>query len=105
MIHPFLQEKLPELNKLFSKNHVISAYAFGSVCSNKFNDQSDVDLLINLDENLEPLVRGELMLHVWDALEEILNRRVDILSEKSLKNPYFIEEVNEKKVLLCGEGS
>jgi predicted nucleotidyltransferase len=105
MIHPFLQEKLPAINKLFSENHVKNAYAFGSVCTNKFNEHSDVDLLINMDEDLEPLVRGELMLNVWDALEEILSRRVDLLSEKSLTNPYFIEELNEKKVLVYGKRS
>jgi predicted nucleotidyltransferase len=103
MIHPFLQEKLPAINKLFRENHVKNAYAFGSVCTDKFNDDSDVDLLINMEADLEPLVRGELMLNVWDALEEILNRRVDLLSEKSLRNPYFIEELNEKKVLVYGE--
>ena len=84
MIHPFLQEKLPAISKLFKENHVKNAYAFGSVCTDRFNDKSDVDLLINMDEELEPEVRGELMLNVWDALEEILNRRVDLLSKLTL---------------------
>jgi predicted nucleotidyltransferase len=105
MIHPFLQEKLPAINKLFQENHVKNAYAFGSVCTDRFNDKSDVDLLINMDEDLEPEVRGELILNVWDSLEAILKRRVDLLTEKSLKNPYFIEELNEKKVLVYGKGS
>lgn len=105
MIHPFLQEKLPAVSKLFSENHVKNAYAFGSICTNSFNENSDVDLLINMDEKLEPEVRGELLLNLWDKLEELFNRKVDLLTEKSLKNPYFIEELNEKKVLVYGTGN
>jgi len=79
---------------------VTSAFAFGSVCTDKFNEQSDIDMLVNLDDNLEPLERGELFWQLWDDLEKTLNRKVDLLSEKSLTNPYFIEELNEKKVSL-----
>jgi len=105
MLHPFLNEKLPEITKMFKEHHVKSAYAFGSVVTDKFNDDSDVDFIINMDESLEPANRGELMWNVWDKLEEILKRKVDLVSENSLQNPYFIEELNEKKVFLYGQAS
>jgi len=103
MLHPFLHDKLPEIKNILMHHHVTSAYAFGSVCTDSFNENSDVDLLVNLDDELDPVVRGGLLWNVWDALEKILNRKVDLLTERSLTNPYFIEELNEKKILLYGK--
>lgn len=106
MLHPFLQEKLPEITKMFREYHVKSAYAFGSVVTDKFNEESDVDVIINMDESIEPPEkRGELMWNLWDKLEELFNRKVDMVSEKSLRNSYFIQELNETKVLLYGQAS
>ena len=103
MLHPFLNEKLPEITKMFKEHHVKSAYAFGSVVTDKFNEDSDVDFIINMDESLEPADRGELMWNLWDKLEELFKRKVDMVSEYSLTNPYFIEELDEKKQLLYGK--
>ena len=91
--------------QLFKEHHVKSAYAFGSVITDKFNESSDVDFIVNMDEAIEPAERGEMLWNVWDKLEELLNRKVDLVSETSLKNPYFIAELNEKKVFLYGQAS
>ena len=48
MLHPFLNEKLPEITRMFKEHHVKSAYAFGSVVTDKFNEKSDVDFIINI---------------------------------------------------------
>ncbi|NNM95073.1 MAG: nucleotidyltransferase domain-containing protein [Bacteroidia bacterium] len=103
MLHSFLNEKLPEIKKMFKEHHVKSAYAFGSVVTDKFNENSDVDFIINMDESLEPADRGEMMWDLWDKLEDLFKRKVDMVSENSLTNPYFIEELNEKKQLLYGK--
>ena len=36
------------------------------------------------------------------SLEEILKREIDLLEEKSIKNPYFLEVVNHQKQLIYG---
>ena len=100
MLHPFLQERLPEIKKLMVQYHVTTAYAFGSVCTDKFNEQSDVDFLISFDENLEPLERGELWWELYYSLKKTLNRKIDIVTIKSLQNPYFIEELNNTKEII-----
>jgi hypothetical protein len=105
MLHPFLQQKLPQLLPLFKQHQVSRAYAFGSVCTDKFNDSSDVDLLIGFDGKFDPADKGEIIWNMWDELEKVLNRKVDLVTENSLSNPYFIQELNEKKVLLYGQGS
>jgi predicted nucleotidyltransferase len=100
MLHPIFKAKLPLLSELFKENKIKSAYAFGSIVSDNFNDNSDIDLLINFEDNIEPLEQGEKWWAMHDTLRDIFNRKIDLLVEGSLKNPYFIEEINEKKQLI-----
>jgi len=37
-----------------------------------------------------------------DKLRDYFNREIDLITEKSLKNPYFIKEINETKKLIYG---
>jgi predicted nucleotidyltransferase len=100
MLHPIFKIQLPLVAKLFKDHKIKSAYAFGSVVSNEFNDKSDIDLLINFQDDLEPLERGEIWWNLHDSLRNVFNREIDLVIESSLKNPYFIEELNEKKQLI-----
>lgn len=100
MLHPVFREQLPLIINLFKEKKIKSAYVFGSVVSEKFNDESDIDLLISFKDDLDPLEKGEICWILHDVLRDIFNRDIDILIEGSLKNPYFIEEVNEKKELI-----
>ena len=59
MIHPFLKEKLPVINDMLRRHKVERAYAFGSVCTGEFNENSDVDFLISFTDNLDPVDQGE----------------------------------------------
>jgi predicted nucleotidyltransferase len=66
---------------------------FGSANTNKFNNASDVDLLVSF----EPMDFGHYTdnyFQVAELLEEIFCRPVDLITDKSLKNPYFIQSVN-----------
>jgi predicted nucleotidyltransferase len=102
MIHQSIQPYLPKVIELFRKHKITSAYVFGSVLTDKFNDQSDVDFLVNIQEGLDPVETGG---HLWDLtyeLEDLLNRHVDLLTERSLKNHYFIKQVNETKIAIYG---
>jgi predicted nucleotidyltransferase len=102
MINPLFQNHIPAVTQLMKQYRVKNAFVFGSVVTNRFNEESDVDFLINFEENLDPLEKGELMWNLRYALQDILHREIDLLTESSLKNPYFIEELNEKKILIYG---
>ena len=97
-----IEKKLPKITELFVKHHITRAYLFGSVLTDKFNRKSDVDFLVSISEALEPVEQGD---HLWGLrydLMDLIGRKVDILTERSLKNPYFIEEINETKQLIYG---
>ncbi len=102
MINSTIQAYLPKVIELFKKHKIKNAYIFGSALTDRFNNDSDVDFLVNLQEGLNPLDAGE---HLWNLeyeLKDLLQRNVDLLTERSLKNPYFISEVNATKVAIYG---
>jgi predicted nucleotidyltransferase len=88
---------------LLEKHKIKDAYLFGSVLNDKFNEEkSDVDFLVNFVDGIDPLEKGELLWNLRFSLEDNLRRPVDLITETSLKNPYFIEEVNKTKVKIYG---
>ena len=96
-----LANNLGKITALCKASNVKSLYAFGSVCTDKFSDSSDVDLLISF----QPMDFGDYAdtyFVVADELEKIFQRPVDLITDKSLSNPYFIESVNQSKVQLYG---
>lgn len=80
-------------------NKVAKAFAFGSVAKpTLFHDKSDVDILISFEDGLEPIEYGENYFKILYGLESILQRNVDLLTERSLKNPYFKREIENTRV-------
>jgi predicted nucleotidyltransferase len=94
-----IKDKLNELKGLCQNYDVKTMYVFGSVCTDDFNDDSDIDILISFkDISIEKYTDNYFDLHY--KLEELFNRKIDLLTENSLSNPYFIESIEETKQLL-----
>lgn len=100
--------KLIELNMqriidLYRKHKVKTLAVFGSILTDRFNDQSDVDLLVDfepIDHDKFDYVSNYFGLR--DALEMLFNRKVDLIEEKGLRNKYFIANVNRTKQMIYG---
>lgn len=81
------------------KYDVKTMYLYGSATTDHFNDSSDIDILISFKElSVEQYTDNYFELH--EKLEELFGRKVDLLTERSLSNPYFIKSVEETKHLL-----
>lgn len=95
-----------DFKAICQKHHVKSLYAFGSSTSEKFNpEKSDIDLLVEIDDP-DPLERGEKLMSLWDNLESFFQRRVDLLTESSIRNPYLRKNVDATKILIYdGKGA
>ena len=100
--------KLIELNlqrivDLCRKHKVKTLAVFGSILTDRFNDQSDVDLLVDfepIDMDKEDYVRNYFDFR--DALEILFSRKVDLIEEKALRNKYLIANVNRTKQMIYG---
>lgn len=95
-----IQKRLAEFLTLCKKHKVASLYAFGSSVTGNFDEQSsDIDLLIEID-NDDPIERGESLMNIWDRFEEFFQRKVDLLTVSSVKNPILKKEIDSTKVLI-----
>ena len=103
LMYSKLTENQAELHNIFKQHKVIYAYVFGSAVTNKFNNKSDIDFLVRFSENIAPLEKGELWWDLHDTLRDLLQREIDIVTESSLKNSYFIEELERTKQLIYGQ--
>lgn len=70
------------------KHGVLRLRVFGSALTDRFDEQtSDVDFLVTFLPDRENLFHDFFDLKV--ELEEILGRKVDLISERAIKNPFF----------------
>ena len=99
-------KRLTDFKTLCQNHNVSYLYAFGSSTTDKFNfENSDIDLLVEIEDN-DPLERGEKLLSLWDTFEAFFHRKVDLLTDSSVKNPYLRKNIDSTKVLLYdGKGS
>lgn len=97
-IEDSIQAKLYDFTTLCRLYNVKNLYAFGSATTDEFDENSsDIDLLIEIEEN-DPLERGEKLLAIWDKLEEFFERKVDLLTQSSLKNPILRKNIDATKI-------
>ncbi len=96
-----IENHTKDILNLCKAHKVKSLYAFGSVVTDKFTNESDIDLIVDF-ENLDVLEYGDNYYNLKFSLENVLQRNVDLLEEKALKNPYFKKIVNQNKVLIYG---
>lgn len=83
-----------------SDHKVKYLYAFGSSVSGKFDSKtSDIDLLVEVD-CFDPIERGEKLISLWDTLEKFFTRKVDLLTDSSIRNPFLRKSVDSTKILI-----
>ena len=87
------------LSNLCRRYNVKTLYAFGSVLTDRFNDQSDIDMIVDIDSN-NPLDYADKYFDLKFAMQDTLKRPVDLLEEKAVKNPYLRQEIDNTKRLI-----
>ncbi len=88
--------------KLCEDHNVKSLFAFGSSVSEDFDfEKSDIDLMVEIDEP-DPVEKGETIMSFWDKMEEFFKRKVDLLSNPTIRNPFLRQRINDSKVLIYG---
>ena len=100
MINTEIVNSLPQILEILKNNHVRRAYFFGSVLTDKFNQKSDIDIIVNIDESLGISEYGNCFWNIQFGLEDLLRREIDLITECSIKNPYFKMEVDNMKVAI-----
>ena len=95
-----IENKKSELTELCKLLNIQRMNVFGSAVSNKFKEDSDIDFLISFSEKLSVEEYTENYFELHYRLRKLFNREIDIVTERTLSNPYFIESINKTKELI-----
>jgi len=93
-----IQNKLDEIIATSKQHHVQTISLFGSAAKNNLREDSDIDLLVEFSSDVNVLDYADNYFSLLDQLQNILNRKVDLMSKKSLRNPVLIKEIYQSKV-------
>jgi hypothetical protein len=80
-IKELLKAKREEILRIAAEHGAHSVRVFGSVARGDADEKSDVDFLVEMDKGRSLLDRASLLV----ALEELLGRRVDVATERTLR--------------------
>ena len=96
-----IEVNLHKIFELCRLHKVKSLAAFGSILTDRFNDDSDVDLLVDFNsKDIDDYVSNYFGLK--EALMKLFNRDVDLIEEKGQKNKFFINNLNRTKHIIYG---
>lgn len=94
---PILQANREAVAELCRRYGVERLDVFGSATRTDFDpDQSDIDLVVRFRDTRLPGY-ADRYLGLVEALEQLLGRHVDLITERSLRNPVFIKSVAEDR--------
>jgi predicted nucleotidyltransferase len=93
-------KNLSDFTVLCKDHKVKYLYAFGSSVTDRFDvNKSDIDLLVEIDSK-DPIDRGENLLALCDLFEIFFRRKVDLLTDSSIRNPFLRKSIDATKVLI-----
>lgn len=96
-----LEKYTTQINQLCKIYQVKSLYVFGSVLTENFNNESDVDLIVDFS-TIAVEDYADNYFEFKFALQDIFKRPIDLLEEKAIKNSYFKQSVNSQRQLVYG---
>lgn len=99
-----LNRHIDRIRQLCEMYDVRELFAFGSVTSDRFEKQSDIDLVVDIDDN-DPISYANKYFSLKFQLEEILQRRIDLLENKAIRNKFLRSEIDRTKVKIYGKRS
>lgn len=96
-----IEMNMDKIVALCKKYKVAKLWVFGSILTPRFNDESDVDFIVDFDEKqIELLDYADNFFDFIHEIEDVVGRKVDMVVNKSIKNRFFRAEVDETRKLL-----
>ena len=90
-----------DIEELCKKHKVKHLYVFGSALTEKFNEKSDIDLIVDFD-SVDLNSYADNYFDLKFSLQNIFHRTIDLLEEQAIKNPYFKKVVHDQRQLVYG---
>ncbi len=92
-----IEKNIEAISALLKDHRVEKAALFGSAALENLKHDSDIDILVTFSGEIELLDYADNYFSLKEKLEALLQRDVDLVSSRSLKNPVLIQSINESK--------
>lgn len=104
---PLISQNIDRIISACKKHKLKHLYLFGSAArGDDFNDKSDVDFMYAFDKDqIELDDYADNYFDFLFGLEDMLDRKIDLVPEEKVKNPFFLKRVKTEKIKLYGDGS
>jgi predicted nucleotidyltransferase len=95
-----IRQHIEQISQICLEHQVEQLFIFGSIATDRFSDQSDVDILIQFSTQINPLNYFNNYMDFKEKLESVLNREVDIVENQAVRNPIFRRILDRDKILI-----
>jgi hypothetical protein len=101
-----IEEKRAELARLCARYGVQRLDVFGSAAADGRFDagNSDLDFLVDFHP-VEGMDLADQYFGLWEDLQALFRREVDLVMARAMRNPYFIKAVNRTRRPLYAAGA
>jgi len=96
-----IESNIDNVRTLCKLHKVQRMFVFGSVLSDRFQKDSDIDLIVDF-QGVDLYDYADNYFNLKESLENLFQREVDLLEDKAIKNPYLRKSIDSSKVLVYG---
>ncbi len=96
-----IESNIDNVRTLCKSHKVQRLFVFGSVLSDRFQKDSDIDMIVDF-QGVELYDYADNYFDFKESLENLFKREVDLLEDKAIKNPYLRESIDSSKRLVYG---
>jgi hypothetical protein len=89
-----MEDKIKKLVDILPKFPVKKAYIFGSVARGDYDDESDLDIMVDLNKNL-----GLEFYKMRRSLSKELGIKIDLFTEKGVHKDLIPQIVKERRLI------
>ncbi len=96
-----IDRNIEKIKALCSKHKVSRLFVFGSVLTERYNQSSDIDFVVDFSD-VDIYNYADNYFDLKNSLENLLNTQIDLLEEKAINNPYLSKSIDSSKQLIYG---
>lgn len=99
-MNPLIKSHLADVAALCRRYDVLQLEVFGSATRDDFSDAtSDIDFVVRFNNSRTPGY-ADRYFEFAEALQALFGRRVDLVTERSLRNPLFVRAIEPERTIL-----
>ena len=96
-----IESNINKIREICKKYNVNKLFVFGSVLTNKFSKNSDIDFVVDFGK-VDLYDYADNYFNLKKSLENLLQRPVDLLENNAIKNPFLRLSIDSSKQIIYG---